>query len=510
MYTFQLLTVFFYAAAILVLLVYGVNLLILSVAHAFLERERPGRPLRCSEDPEIDVSLPFVTVQLPVYNEALVVERLIDACADFTYPHDSFEIQVLDDSTDTTSSIAAESVRKWSMNGVHIMHIRRSSRDGYKAGALQNGLASARGELIAIFDADFVPEPDFLMNLVEHFTDPSVGMVQARWGHINEDHSLLTRIQAFGLDMHFALEQRVRSITGCFINFNGTAGIWRRSCIEDAGGWSSDSLTEDLDLSYRAQLRGWKFVFVPELEVPAELPVSMNAFRDQQFRWTKGALQTARKMLWPLWRSGFSMRVKVEGTLHLSASIVFPFIVSAALFHAPLAYLQYEGLGPGNGYFAFLSLGLAGFMGFFLAHLVAQRSLYPDWSLRLRLFPLFMAGAIGMSLNNSRAFIDVIIGRRTAFVRTPKHAIPAKSKDLSWWRSSHAHTKIPPVVYAEAVLAVYSVAGFLYMIEVGAWAALPFQAVFATGFLFASGYNLSQARMAKHRRVRLPSPGTMM
>lgn len=510
MYTFQLLTVFFYALAILVLLVYGLNLLILSLVHAFQDRERPGRPLRCCETSEIETSLPFVTVQLPVYNEALVVERLIDACANFAYPNDSFEIQVLDDSSDTTSRIAAECVRKWKMNGVDIVHLRRSSREGYKAGALQNGLASARGELIAIFDADFVPEQDFLTNLVAHFTDPSVGMVQARWGHINEDHSLLTRIQAFGLDMHFALEQRVRSITGCFINFNGTAGIWRRSCIEDAGGWSSDSLTEDLDLSFRAQLRGWKFVFLPEVEVPAELPVSMNAFRNQQFRWTKGALQTAQKTLGPLWRSGHSLRVKVEGTLHLTANIVFPFIVLAALFHAPLVYLQHEGLGPGDGYFAFLSVGLVGFMGFFLAQLFAQRSLYPDWSLRLGLFPLFMAGGIGMSLNNTHAIIDVMAGRRTAFVRTPKHAMPAKSKDLSWWRSSQAHTKIPPIAYAEVVLAIYSIAGFLYMIRVGAWAALPFQAVFATGFLFASGYNLSQAGLAKHRRVRLPSPGTIM
>jgi len=510
LYTFQILTVSLYAVAIFVLFVYGVNLLILSLVHAFRERERSGHARLCPEPPVFEASLPFVTVQLPIYNEFLVVERLIDACAAFDYPKDLFEIQVLDDSTDATSIIAAESARKWKMKGVDIFHVRRSARDGYKAGALQNGLSSARGELIAIFDADFVPERDFLTSLVAHFADPSVGMVQARWGHINGDHSLLTRIQAFGLDMHFAIEQRVRSITGCFINFNGTAGIWRRSCINDAGGWSSDTLTEDFDLSYRAQLRGWKFVFVPEVEAPAELPVSINAFRDQQFRWTKGALQTALKTLGPLWKSRQLLYVKLEGSLHLTANLVFPFIVLAALFHAPLAYLQHEGFGPGNGYFAFLSIGLIGFLGFYLAQLFAQRSLYPDWSLRMRLFPLFMAGGIGMSLNNSRAFIDVIAGRRTPFVRTPKHAMPSKSEDMSWWTSSREHTKIPGIAFAEAVFGIYSVAGLLYMIAIGAWAALPFQAVFATGFLFASGYNLSQARLAKRRGVRLPSPGTIM
>ena len=302
--------VWLYAAAIFILSVYGVNLLILSLIQAFRKKDNSGlsRKIDVGLPPEMEA--PFVTVQLPVYNEAHVVGRLIDACAALSYPRHLFEIQILDDSDDETSRIVADRVRRWKADGIDMVHLQRTSRDGYKAGALKHGTTFAKGDVIAIFDADFLPNKDFLERTVPHFAASNVGMVQARWGHINQRHSLLTRIQAFGLDAHFAVEQRVRSFIDCFINFNGTAGIWRRACIEDAGGWSSDTLTEDLDLSYRAQLKGWKFVFDFDIEVPAELPVSMNAFRNQQFRWTKGARQTARKILVPLWKSSHPERIR--------------------------------------------------------------------------------------------------------------------------------------------------------------------------------------------------------
>lgn len=504
------LIVWLYAASIFILFFYGMNLLVLSLIQAFRKKENSGlsRKIDAGLSPELDP--PFVTVQLPVYNEAHVVGRLIDACAALSYPRDRFEIQILDDSDDETSRIVADRVKGWKADGIDMVHVQRNSRNGYKAGALKHGTTVAKGDLIAIFDADFLPNKDFLERTVPHFAASNVGMVQARWGHINERYSLLTRIQAFGLDAHFAVEQRVRSFIDCFINFNGTAGIWRRACIEDAGGWSSDTLTEDLDLSYRAQLKGWKFVFDFDIEVPAELPVSMNAFRNQQFRWTKGALQTARKTLVPLWASSHPSRVKWEGTIHLSAIAVFPCIVIAALCHPALVVLKQSGMGPGRSYFAFLSLGLIGFLGFFLAQVVAQRSLYPDWLKRLSLFPLFMAGGIGMSLSNCRAFLDVIIGRRSEFVRTPKHDVTQREGRYSWLQSPYVNFKIPGVAYAEAVLALYSVLGLGYMITVGAWSAGLFQFVFATGFLFVSGTNLYQFGRSRYRQVGLPSQRPIM
>ncbi|GMQ81984.1 MAG: glycosyltransferase [Rhodothermia bacterium] len=504
------LIVWLYAAAIFVLFIYGLNLLVLALIQAFREKEKKGLPRKVVPGLPPDLDPPYVTVQLPIYNEAHVVRRLIDACASLNYPRHRFEIQILDDSDDETSGIVADRVKKWKREGIDMVHRQRNTRDGYKAGALKHGAASAKGDLIAIFDADFVPQKEFLEQTVLHFGEPNVGMVQARWGHINEDHSLLTRIQAFGLDAHFALEQRVRSILGCFINFNGTAGVWRKTCIEDAGGWSSDTLTEDLDLSYRAQLKGWKFVFKPDIEVPAELPVSMNAFRDQQFRWTKGALQTARKTLGPLWKSSHPSRVKWEGTIHLSAIAVFPSIVLAALCHPALVFLQESGMGPGRAYFGFLSVGLVGFLGFYLAQVFAQRSLYPDWARRLSRFPLFMAGGIGMSLNNCRAFLDVIVGRRTGFVRTPKQDVSDDEGHEFWWQSPYVKVQIPGVAYAEGIFALYSLLGLGYMIAVGAWSAIPFQVVFATGFLFVSGTNLYQFGLARSRPVRLPSRRAIM
>ncbi|NBC17398.1 MAG: glycosyltransferase [Bacteroidetes bacterium] len=485
-----------YAIAMAVLLLYGLNLLWMAAMYARQDRLRPG-PVPDPDDlPHPDRSWPTVTVQLPLYNEAHVVERLIDACAALRYPRRRLEIQVLDDSTDETVGLAARRVRYWQERGLDIVHIHRTDRTGYKAGALQNGLRFARGTFIAIFDADFLPTRDFLQRMIPAFDDADVGMVQARWGHLNADGSLLTQIQAFGLDAHFAIEQYVRNRAGCFMNFNGTAGVWRRDCIEDAGGWDGDTLAEDLDLSYRAQLNGWRFKYMTDVEVPAELPVDMNALRAQQFRWTKGAAETARKLLGRLWRSEQPSRVKWEGTLHLTAHIVFPFVILAAALHAPLLVLENLGRGPGAIYFALMGFGLLGFLGFFLAQLFAQRALYPDWSRRLLYFPFFMAGSMGMAVNNTRAIAQALLGKRTAFVRTPKYS-DAGTGTGSWWRSRYADTRIPPVMWIEAGLAAYCLVGLVVIAAFGEWAAVPFQAFFALGFGLVTAYNIRQFRLQR-------------
>ncbi|MEZ4702770.1 MAG: glycosyltransferase family 2 protein [Rhodothermales bacterium] len=472
-----------YAIATFVMTLYGANLLWLAVMFVRNDRLKDGPVPPADAPPPVDRDGPAVTVQLPLYNEPVVCERLIDACAALDYPRSLLEIQVLDDSTDETTAIVARRVAHWQERGVDITLVHRADRGGYKAGALKNGLRLARGAFIAIFDADFIPAPDFLRRMLPHFDRPDVGMVQARWGHLNAGESLLTRIQAFGLDAHFALEQFVRNRAGYFMNFNGTAGIWRRACIEDGGDWESDTLAEDLDLSYRAQLKGWRFTFVGDIEVPAELPRDLDALRSQQFRWTKGATEAGRKLLGRLWRSGESRGVKVEGTFQLTAHFVFPCILAAALLHAPLLLLNHLGYdGPGPLYFAFLGFGLIGFFGFFLAQLFAQRALYPDWLRRVAFFPLFMAGSIGLALNNTRALALGLAGKRTPFVRTPKGGTTTHRLRISPWS------------LFEALLAAYSLAGLVAVTAYGEWAAVPFQAMFALGFGLVTAYNFRDLR----------------
>ena len=479
-----------YAIAIVVLTAYGGNLLWLALFHAGNEQLIDGPVPDHTSVPAPADDWPVVTVQLPLYNEAEVAHRLIDACVDLDYPREKLEIQVLDDSTDATTERVANRVDYWQAQGIDIVHVRRDDRTGYKAGALANGLRLARGEYVAIFDADFVPNPDFLRRMVPHFFEnETLGMVQARWGHLNQDDSLLTQVQAFGLDAHFAIEQHVREQADCFMNFNGTAGLWRRTCIEDAGGWEHDTLTEDLDLSYRAQLRDWDFKYVPSVEVPAELPPDMNALRSQQFRWAKGGVETALKLTSRLWHSDEPVRVKLQGTFHLTAHFAFPFILLAALTHAPLLWLKGLGHGPGEMYFAVMGFGLFGFLGFFLAQLFAQRRLYPDWGHRLRLFPAFMAGTMGLSLSNTNAFWQALRGTDTAFIRTPKYGGDGSD---GWWQSRYAMADLPQVVWWEALLAVYCTAGLGIVIALGEWAALPFQALFAAGFILVTASSLSQ------------------
>ncbi len=437
---------------------------------------------------------PVVTVQLPVYNEIYVVGRLIDASCAMVYPKDKLEIQVLDDSTDETVNVVAAHVDRYRKLGFDIKHIRRSNREGFKAGALKEGLEDARGEFIAIFDADFVPKPDFLLKTVPHFSgDLRVGMVQTRWEHLNWEYSLLTRTQAMALDGHFVIEQSVRNKAGFFINFNGTAGVWRKECISDAGNWQADTLTEDLDLSYRAQLRGWKFKYLNDVTSPAELPSEINALKSQQFRWTKGAIETARKILPAVWKSHLPLKVKVHATFHLTNNLVFPFIVLAGVLNVPLVFIKHGGMH--EQYFTFMSVFVFAFIGSFLFYLFSQRDVYTDWRRRIFLFPVFMAGSMGFAVNNSRAVIEGLFKKKSEFVRTPKYNIMGKND--SWIDKNYVPLKINSTVVVEMLLAIYclfGVASSIYFLEI---AAVPFQLLFFLGFTWVSIMSLKHAWVAR-------------
>ena len=337
----------------------------------------------------------LVTIQLPLYNEMYVIERLIDSVCEIDYPKDKMEIQVLDDSTDETTSIVARVVEEKKKLGFDISHVRRGTREGYKAGALKEGMKIAKGEFIAIFDADFIPQKEFLKKTLSYFTDDKVGMVQSRWEHLNGDYSIITKAQALALDGHFVIEQTVRNKSGFFINFNGTGGVWRKKCIEDAGNWHADTLTEDLDLSYRAQLIGWRFVFLKDFTSPAELPSEINALKAQQFRWTKGAVETAKKILPLVWKSKVPLRVKLQSTFHLTNNLVFPFILLAAILNVPLIFIKNS--GAHEIYFAIMSLFVLAFVSSFLFYMYSQKDIRTDWRKRIVLFPLFMAGSMGLS-----------------------------------------------------------------------------------------------------------------
>ncbi|MCE7934359.1 MAG: glycosyltransferase [Chlorobi bacterium CHB2] len=425
-----------YFAALLVLAFFGMYGLVMVIHYL---RLRPADPT-----PSKGGGLsrhPHVTVQLPLFNELHVAERLVEAVCRLNYPLDRLEIQILDDSTDSTTKMLANLTRRKRRLGINIHHIHRTNRQGFKAGALKEGLATATGEFIAIFDADFVPEPEFLAETIPHLlADPQLGLVQARWEHINHDYSLLTRMQAMALDAHFAMEQQVRNRAEYFINFNGTAGIWRKSCILDAGNWESDTLTEDLDLSYRAQLRGWRFLYLNDVTVPAELPAEINGLKSQQFRWTKGAIETAKKHLLRVWLSRQPLRTKIHATFHLTSNIVFPFILLVGILNVPMVFLKANNPELSR-YFDLMSAFIFASVSSFLFYLFAQRDIRPDWRNRMFLFPIFMAGTMGLAVNNTKAVIEAVISHRSAFNRTPKYNIKRRG-DRAWQRSAYRYSKV--------------------------------------------------------------------
>ncbi len=433
----------------------------------------------------------IVTIQLPLYNELYVVERLINSVCEIDYPKDKIEIQVLDDSTDETVNIVRAHVEKKKAEGFDIVHIRRGNREGFKAGALKAGTAIAKGDFIAIFDADFVPQKDFLLKTLPFFSDDKVGMVQTRWEHLNGDYSILTKTQALALDGHFVIEQNTRNKAGFFIQFNGTGGVWRRNCIEDAGNWHADTLAEDLDLSYRAQLNGWRFVFLKDIVSPAELPNEINALKTQQFRWTKGHVETAKKLLPMVWKSQLPIRVKLQSTFHLTSNLVYPFILLSAILNVPLIFIKNS--GSHEAYFAFLSIFVIAFISSFMFYLYSQKDIRADWRKKIVLFPLFMAGSMGLAVNNSRAVIEGLLSRKSEFVRTPKFS---DQKD-KFSANKYVSRKLEASVIVEMMLAIYCFIGIcssIYFLEL---AAIPFQLLFFTGFFFVSYTSIRHAYSKK-------------
>ncbi len=442
-----------------------------------------------------DGPLPRVTVQLPIYNEMYVCERLIESVCAIQYPRGLLEIQVLDDSTDETQAIAAAAVERFRQRGVDIRYLHRADRRGYKAGALEAGLKVAKGELVAVFDADFVPDPDFLRRTVPHFSDAGVGMVQVRWGHLNRAFSALTQAQSIMLDGHFMIEHTARNRSGRFFNFNGTAGIWRREAILDAGGWAHDTLTEDLDLSYRAQLRGWKFIFLPHVVSPAEVPVEMNAFKSQQHRWAKGSIQTAKKLLPAIFRAKLPLSVKVEAFFHLTNNLAYLLMVLISLLMPIAVAVRYS-----HGWYGVLLLDFPFFIaatlsvsGFYIA---SQREVGMGWGQRLRYLPFLMSLGIGLSINNARAVIEALFNHQSEFKRTPKHGVVNSAQAWQQLRYRGSWVSVQP--FLELALGLYLSAAVWYVVDLGLWASLPFLVLSQVGFLYVGLMSLFQGRF--HRR----------
>ncbi|MCG3155894.1 MAG: hypothetical protein DKINENOH_02502 [bacterium] len=487
-----------YFVALAILFVFGAHGFVMVYYYKKFRRVNGLRPKPLKHHPQ-------VTIQLPIFNEYYVVERLIHAVCGVAYPRERLQIQVLDDSTDETLALSQKLVEEYRGRGFDITLWHREERTGFKAGALKEGLAQATGEFIAIFDADFIPPRDFLARTIPYFTDSEVGMVQTRWGHLNPNFSLLTRAQAIGLDGHFVVEQAARNGAGFFINFNGTAGIWRKACILDAGNWSDDTLTEDLDLSYRAQLRGWKFKFLPDAVCPSELPAEIGALKSQQFRWTKGAIETAKKILPQVWHSQMPLRVKLQSTIHLTNNLVFPFILLVGLLNLPLILLKN---GPGNDYslyFAISSVFVLAFLGSFLMYMTSQRELYPDWRRRILYFPIFMAGSMGLAVNNTRAILQGLVNRRSEFQRTPKYRIENERDHFQgkkYFDRRSPVTRFAGTGILELLLALYSLAGVVISLRFAEFAALPFQLLYCCGYAYIGVLSL-QHSLLPHVRAKL-------
>ncbi|WP_234991763.1 cellulose synthase family protein [Rubritalea squalenifaciens] len=385
--------------------------------------------------------LPIITVQLPVFNEMHVVERLLEKVSQLDYPKDKLHIQLLDDSTDETTEICAREIKKLQDKGFDADYIHRTDRTGFKAGALENGMKYAKGEYLFILDADFVPNPDVLQKTIHYFADEKIGMIQTRWGHLNRNYNMLTRIQAMFLDGHLELEQTARNRSGRFFTFNGTGGMWRKSCIQDAGGWEHDTLTEDMDLSYRAQLKGWRFIFLKEVETPAELPVDMDGFKSQQHRWTKGSIQCCKKCLLNIWRSDYPLNVKLEATAHLTSNFAYLALILLCFLIYPKEEFrpQWELLQnyPWIEHFLNIPIFFFGSVSVALFYLVAQKALRPgQWYKEIFYLPCLLALGIGMSVNNAKAVLEAIFNHQTGFVRTPKYGIDKDKKDKKQASSS--------------------------------------------------------------------------
>ena len=483
-----------YYLVLAVLALYGAHRLVLVAVYVRTRNRLAVRP----PDPQ---EWPVVTVQLPLYNEMYVAARLIEAVCRLDYPGDRLEIQVLDDSTDETTKIVAEAVARERERGIDVHHLHRTDRTGFKAGALAAGLERARGELLAVFDADFVPQPDFLKLSVPHFADPRIGMVQGSWAHINRGYSLLTRIEAILLDGHFLIEHTARHRSGCFFNFNGTAGVWRRAAIPEAGGWQHDTLTEDLDLSYRAQLHGWRFLYLPELAVPSELPVDVNGFKTQQYRWAKGAVQTGRKLLGRILRSDLPLKVKIESFVHLTNNVSYVLMVVLSLLIFPAMVLR-RGGDPAILLLIDLPLFLASTISVLVFYVASQRVAWgaAAWRRELKYLPALMGVGIGLSVNNARAVLSGLCRRGGTFHRTPKYRIEQRGQD---WLGKRYRAGAGLSVIVEAALAVYFAFCVVWAARQGMWVSLPFLYLFLQGYAYI--VLLSLAPQLKRNRGNDPS-----
>ncbi|MBM4363318.1 MAG: glycosyltransferase [Deltaproteobacteria bacterium] len=476
-----------YFAVLLILCAYGVHrahLVWLCIRHQRrLEQLLAPRALD-------ERALPHVTVQLPLYNEATVVERLLEAAARFDYPADRLEIQVLDDSSDETRALARQKVDELRARGIDATYLRRTDRKGYKAGALEYGLRWAKGELVAIFDADFVPQPGFLRSVVADFQDPTVGMVQTRWAHLNRDHSLLTSIQALMLDGHHLVENRARFGSGCMFNFSGTGGIWRRAAIESAGGWQHDTLTEDLDLSYRAQLRGWRFVYRPDVVTPAELPEEMSAFLAQQHRWAKGTVQTARKLLGRVLSAPLGLRERLEAFFHLTPHFAYPLMLLLSILLLPALVIL-----PATDARTLviidlpLCMGATGSLATF--YCMAERAQGRSVWAALRRLPALIALGAGLSPHLTRAVVDGLSQMAGEFVRTPKRG-----------ENAGRYFQVARLPIVEMALGTLSLGSVVASVQTGHWFAAPF------AFLFACGYGYVAWLVVREQLVQRPVPGS--
>ena len=480
----QILILVIYFFVLSILAIYGWHRYFLVYLYMKNKANQPAPGLLPALSP-----LPRVTIQLPIFNEMYVADRLIDAVVEMDYPAELLQIQVLDDSTDETTEIAAMAVRRHKSRGCNIQYLHRVDRRGFKAGALEAGLKVATGEYIAIFDADFIPSTDFLMRTLPHFGgDPKVGMVQARWGHINQDYSLLTKIQSMLLDAHFVLEHGGRNRAGCFFNFNGTAGIWRREAIISAGGWQHDTLTEDLDLSYRAQLAGWRFKFLPDLVAPAEVPVEMNSFKSQQHRWAKGSIQTCLKLLPRILRSDQPLGVKAEAFFHLSANFNYLLMSVLSILMFPAMWVRYS-MGWTEMLLIDVPLFLAATASVANFYVVAQRELYPDWRQRLKYLPFLMSIGIGLCVNNTRAVLEAIFNKQSDFARTPKYGI---ERDSDEWVGKKYHQSVGVQPIVEVALGLYFTVTVFYALVNQIYGTLPFLMLFQVGFLYTGLLSILQ------------------